>query len=87
MKQRIIEVIDKEYGKEIARWYDIQHFKREYGGIFFGLIIPLVGWAYLITYNPFKLKWRTVNSFDTKEQAEYYLEKGEKYDTIKKAVS
>ncbi len=86
MKTRIIEVVEKEYGKVTARWYDVQEFKRNYVGFLIGFLIPFFGWAALLQYKPLKLKWRIEMSFDTKEQAKYYLMKKEMYETIGREV-
>ncbi len=87
MKARIIEVIDKEYGEEIHRWYDVQYFEREWNWLIMGLLFPVVGWIMIILMKPYKLKWRTEISVDTKKEAKYYLKNKEKYDTIERVVN
>ena len=86
MKSRIIEIIDKEYGEQTAKWYDVQYFKRDWNSVILWILFPIVGWIAFFTVKPYKIKWRTEVSLGTKKQAEYYLKKEEKAERLYKLV-
>jgi len=87
MKGRIIKVIEKEYGKKITEWYDVQYFKREWDWFIIGLLFPIVGWIMVLLSKPYKLKWRTEVSVDTKKEAKYYLKNRSKYNTTTQKIT
>ncbi len=88
MKYKIKKITEKRFGKTYSIWYNIMTFRRDWHGTFFGIIIPLIGWFYLFVFNPFKKKWRTIQSFSDYSQALYFIKNDEStYKTKEEFVS
>ena len=86
MKYKIKKITEKKFGKTYKIWYDVMGFERNWNGIFFGVIIPIVGWLYLFISNPFEKKWRTICSFDKYNQALYYINNDWVFETKEEFV-